>query len=109
NPERDDFLSLTVAPRYKNNLARYLRVIRNIPLRENPIERVERLQLLEKKLIEPTSSAQASLQLEAIGIEAIGTLKQGLRSSDPEVRFYAAEALAYLDQPEAAAPLSEAA
>jgi len=109
NPERDDFLSLTVAPRYKNNLARYLRVIRNIPLRENPIERTERLQLLEKKLLEPTSSAQASLQLEAIGAEAINTLKQGLRSSDPEVRFYAAEALAYLDQPEAAAPLAEAA
>jgi len=51
----------------------------------------------------------ASLQLEAIGNEAIGALKQGLRSSDPEVRFYSAEALAYLDQPEAAAPLAEAA
>jgi flagellar basal body P-ring protein FlgI len=109
NPERDDFLTLTVAPRYKHNLARYLRVIRNIPLRENPIERTERLQLLEKKLLEPTSSALASLQLEAIGSEAIAPLKQGLKSSDPEVRFYAAEALAYLDQPEAAAALSEAA
>src|SRR4029079_2367161 len=51
NPERDDFLSLTVAPRYKNNLARYLRVILHIPLRENPVERLERLKLLEKKLL----------------------------------------------------------
>jgi flagellar basal body P-ring protein FlgI len=109
NPERDDFLSLAIAPRYKNNLARYVRVIRNIPLRENPVERMERLKLLEKKLLEPTSSALASLQLEAIGSEAIPALKQGLRSSDPEVRFYAAEALAYLDQPEAAAPLAESA
>jgi flagellar basal body P-ring protein FlgI len=109
NPERDDYLSLTIAPRYKHNLARYLRVIRNIPLRENPVERVERLQLLEKKLLEPTSSALASLQLEAIGAEAISALKNGLRSSEPEIRFYAAEALAYLDQPEAAAPLAEAA
>jgi flagellar basal body P-ring protein FlgI len=109
NPERDDFLSLDIAPRYRHNLARYLRVIRNIPLRENPVERTERLQLLEKKLLEPTSCALASLQLEAMGNEAIGPLKQGLRSSDPEVRFYAAEALAYLDQPEAAAALAEAA
>jgi flagellar basal body P-ring protein FlgI len=109
NPERDDFLSLTVAPRYKNNLARYLRVILHIPLRESPVERVERLQILEKKLLEPTSCALASLQLEAIGNEAIPTLKAGLRSSDPEVRFYSAEALAYLDQPEGAAPLTEAA
>jgi flagellar basal body P-ring protein FlgI len=108
-PERDDFLSLSVAPRYKHNLARYLRVIRNIPLRENPIDRTERLQLLERKLMEPISCALASLQLEAIGNEAIGVLKQGLKSSDPEVRFYSAEALAYLDQPEAAAPLAEAA
>lgn len=109
NPERDDFISLTVAPRYKYNLARYLRVICCIPLRENAVERTERLQLLEKKLLEPTSCAVASLQLEAIGNEAIAPLKQGLRSSDPEVRFYSAEALAYLDQPEAAAPLAEAA
>jgi flagellar basal body P-ring protein FlgI len=109
NPERDDFISLTVAPRYKNNMARYLRVICCIPLRENAVERTDRVQLLEKKLLEPTSCALASLQLEAIGNEAIGALKQGLRSSDPEVRFYSAEALAYLDQPEAAAPLADAA
>jgi flagellar basal body P-ring protein FlgI len=109
NPERDDFLGLTIAPRYKHNLGRYLQVIRNIPLRENPVDRVERLQLLEKKLLEPTSSAQASLQLESIGSEAIAPLKSGLRSSDAEVRFYSAEALAYLDQPEAAAPLAESA
>jgi flagellar P-ring protein FlgI/HEAT repeat protein len=109
NPERDDFLSLVVAPRYKNNLARYLRVIRNIPLRESPVDRTQRLQLLEKKLLEPTSSALASLQLEAIGNDAIPALKQGILSSDPEVRFYSAEALAYLDQPEAAPPLVEAA
>src|SRR5262245_58538865 len=95
-PKEDDFLTLTVAPRYKHNLTRYLRVIRNIPLRENAIERTERLPLLEKKLLEPTSSAVASLQLEAIGSDAIPHLKQGLTSSDAEVRFYSAEALAYL-------------
>jgi hypothetical protein len=36
-------------------------------------------------------------------------LQQGLKSTDAEVRFYSAEALAYLDQPAAAAPLAEAA
>jgi flagellar basal body P-ring protein FlgI len=109
NPERDNYLALAVSPRYKHNLARYLRVIRQIPLRETPVERVERLQVLEKKLLEPTSCALASLQLEALGNEAIAPLQAGLKSSDPEVRFYAAEALAYLDQPEAAAPLAAAA
>jgi flagellar basal body P-ring protein FlgI len=109
NPERDNYLALAVSPRYKHNLARYLRVVRNIALRENPVQRTERLQLLQKKLLEPTSCALASLQLEAIGNEAVPVLKEGLRSSDSEVRFYAAEALAYLDQSEAAAPLAAAA
>ncbi len=109
NPERDNYLGLSVSPRYKHNLARYLRVVRNIALRENPIERTARLQLLEKKLLEPTTSWLAAIQLEAIGTEGIPSLKQGLKSADPEVRFYSAEALAYLDQPESAAPLAEAA
>jgi flagellar basal body P-ring protein FlgI len=108
-PKRDNYIDLAVSPRYKHNLARYLRVVRNIAVRENPVQRIERMQLLEKKLLEPTSAPLASLQLEAIGPEATATLKGGLASSDPEVRFYAAEALAYLDQPEAAAPLGQAA
>jgi flagellar basal body P-ring protein FlgI len=109
NPERDNYLALAVSPRYKHNLARYLRVIRNIPLRESPTERIERLKLLEKKLLEPASCVLASLQLEAIGNEAIPALQEGLKSSDREVRFYSAEALAYLDRPEAAAVLAAAA
>lgn len=108
-PKRDNYIDLSISPRYKHNLARYLRVVRNIAVRENPVERVERMQLLEKKLLEPTTAGLTSLQLEAIGPEAAATLKSGLESSDPEVRFYSAEALAYLDQPEAAAPLGQAA
>ncbi len=50
------------------------------------------------------------MRLEAIGSdEAIGHLKQGSLSDDPEVRFYSAEALAYLDRTEAVKPLLEAA
>jgi hypothetical protein len=108
-PQRDNYLELTIAPRYKHNLARYLRIIRNIAVRENPVDRTARMQLLERKLLEPTTCALASLQLEAIGGEAVLALKRGLESRDPEVRFYSAEALAYLDKPEAAAPLAEAA
>jgi flagellar basal body P-ring protein FlgI len=108
-PQRDNFIELSVSPRYQHNLARYLRVIRNIPVRENPVERTERLELLAKKLLEPTTAAQAALQLEAIGPEAASILKRGLASTDREVRFYAAEALAYLDEAEAAAPLAETA
>jgi hypothetical protein len=47
--------------------------------------------------------------LEAIGKEGRPVLRIGIESSDPEVRFYAAEALAYLDDPAAAEPLARAA
>ena len=108
-PQRDNFMELSIPARYKHNLGRFLRVVRNIALKENPVERVERLQELERKLLEPTTSATAALQLEAIGKEGIEPLKRGLKSNDPEVRFYAAEALAYLDEADAAAPLAAAA
>jgi flagellar basal body P-ring protein FlgI len=108
-PKRDNYIELAVSPRYKHNLARYLRVVRNIILRESPVERVERLQLLEKKLQEPPTAPLAALQLEALGNEGIPALRIGAGSNDPEVRFYAAEALAYLDQAEAAGPLGQAA
>ena len=47
------------------------------------------------------------MQLEAIGSEGVDALLKGIQSKDPEVRFYAAEALAYLDHREAAEPLGQ--
>lgn len=108
-PQRDNFMELSVPARYKHSLGRFLRVVRNIPLKENPVERVERLQLLERKLLEPSTAAITALQLEAIGKEGIPALKRGLKSPEADVRFYAAEALAFLDDADAAAPLADAA
>ena len=108
-PMRDNFLELAIAPRYKHNLGRYLRVVRNITIQESMNAKVERLQVLGRKLQEPSAAPLAALQLEAIGREGIEALKAGLANTDPEVRFYAAEALAYLDQPEAAPALEVAA
>lgn len=104
-PKRDNYIELEVHPRYKHNLARYMRVIRSLAVNESPGDRVARLELLERKLLEPATAAPAALQLEAIGKEAVRVLHEGLRSQDPEVRFYAAEALGYLDDASAAEPL----
>ena len=105
--KRPNFLSLTIPPGYRHNIYHYVRVVCKIPLREDGVKRADRLALLERKLLEPATAATAAVQLEAIGKEAIAALKVGITSSDPEVKFYAAEALAYLDDPEAAAPLGE--
>jgi flagellar basal body P-ring protein FlgI len=108
-PKRDSFVELQTHPRYKHNLGRYVQVIRHIALGETPTERMNRIELLERKLHEPTTSANAALQLEAIGKEALSVLQKGVQSLDPEVRFYAAEALAYLDGTEGTDALVEAA
>jgi hypothetical protein len=108
-PHSDQFIELKIVPRYKYNLARYITVVRAIALRESATERANRLKLLERQLLDPITSARAAVVLEAIGQDAIALLKKGLESNNVEVRFYSAEALAYLDQPEAAAPLAKAA
>lgn len=108
-PKRDNYVELAVHPRYKHNLARYVRVIGSIALGETPGERVMRIESLERQLLEPTTAARAALQLEAVGLDAAHILLKGLESPDLQVRFYAAEALAYLDREEAAPVLASVA
>jgi flagellar basal body P-ring protein FlgI len=105
----DELVELRVHPRYQNNIDRYLQVVRAIPLRERPAEQQQRLAELRGRLLSPPTAAVAAVELEAVGNEAVDILLEGIRSADPEVRFYSAESLAYLDRHEAAAPLGQAA
>ena len=105
-PKTDEFLELDLHPRYKDNVGRYMRVVRNIAINETPSELQARLELLKKQLLDPVTAADAAIRLEAIGSDqAREALLEGIKTDDPEVRFYAAEALAYLDVTEAVEPL----
>lgn len=109
-PKTDEFIQVDVHPRYADNVGRYMRVVRNIALRETPSQRLARLELLRSQLFDPVTASTAAIRLEAIGDnDAIAVLKDGAEAEDAEVRFYAAEALAYLDVTEAVAPLAAAA
>ena len=103
----NQYIELKVHDRYRDNIPRYMQIVRAIALQERPAERLERLELLEKQLLDPITSNRAASQLEAIGKQGIDTLKKGLKSNDTEVRFRSAEALAYLDQSEAALILAQ--
>ena len=105
----DEYIELKLHPRYKDNVRRYVDVVRAIAISETETERNERLGVLERQLADPITASHAALQLEALGKRGLDVLKKGIQSKDPEVRFYAAEALAYLDETQAAAPLGEAA
>lgn len=109
-PKTDEFIELIIQPRYKENVARYIRVARNIAVDESARELQDRLQLLDHQLADPLTAANAAIRLEAIGTDqAAEILIRAVPSNDPEVRFYAAEALAYLDKTEAVSTLLEVA
>jgi flagellar basal body P-ring protein FlgI len=105
----DEYIELNVHPRYKDNIARYVQVVRAAAISESASQRMERILDLERRLFEPASAAEAAVELEALGQDGAPTLLKALESKDPEVRFYAAEALAYLDRREAAESLGQAA
>jgi hypothetical protein len=111
-------VSLRVPGQYKNNLARYLRVVRFIPLTQQgedarpaggkaaPSYR----QRLAQDVLDPAHCVEAALRLEALGPKlATPALQAGLDSKQPLVRFCCAESLAYLGSPACADELGLAA
>ena len=107
-PKTDEFIDLLIHPRYKDNVPRYMQLVHNVAISEQPAERQARLLFLEQQLSDPLTAANAAMRLEAIGDDqAKEILKQGLAVNDPEVRFYAAEALAYMDETAAVETLAE--
>ncbi|MEX2316862.1 MAG: flagellar basal body P-ring protein FlgI [Pirellulales bacterium] len=109
-PKTDDFIDLVIHPRYKDNVSRYMQVVRNVAIDESPASLQSRMMFLEQQLADPLTAASAALRLEAVGNDqAKEILKKGAASRDPEVRFYAAEALAYLDETEAVEVLADVA
>ena len=101
----DKFIVLSIHPRYKDNIARYMRVCRAIAIQETDSQRMDRIARLTKELHDPDKAAEAAMQLEAIGTQGVEPLLKAVASKNREVRFYAAESLAYLDRREAAEPL----
>ncbi|MEY3173362.1 MAG: Basal body P-ring protein [Planctomycetota bacterium] len=94
---KDDVrINLKIHSQYVNNFPRYQAVIRNIAINENDVARRMRLEILARDVLEPEKCQLAALQLEAIGEDSIPYLKEALTSDTFEVRFYAAQSLAYL-------------
>jgi hypothetical protein len=108
-PLEDDFIELEVHPRYRNNVPRMMEVVRAIGVKPASSDMQQRLTELADRLRDPATAKYAAIELEALGESAVPTLLEGIHSSNPELRFYAAEALAYLDRSESVEPLEAAA
>ncbi|MBL8793059.1 MAG: flagellar basal body P-ring protein FlgI [Planctomycetia bacterium] len=91
-----EIVYLRVPEQYRHNLARYLRVVRAIPLVETPPPTGPYRKKLEEDLLDPAKTVTAALRLEALGTDSVPVLKKGLQCEHALVRFTSAEALAYL-------------
>ena len=95
-PKTDRKIALKIPQVYRNNIGRYASVLNQIVFAENSRQLEERLAELEAQIGQPTQSNLTAMQLEAIGDKAKPVLQAALSHNDLEVRFHAAEALAYM-------------
>ena len=93
-----DRVNILLPDVYENNVKRFSQVISNVMYGETAQQRVDRLDELAEAMTNPATCQQAALRLEAIGKEGIPALKRSLNNPDVEIRFRAAEALAYCEQ-----------
>ncbi len=97
-PIKDGYIELKIPQRYEKDPFHFINVVLSLGLKgESDTRRNERMELCKQQLNEPTTVRSAAWQLEAIGKEAIPILADALTHPDPEVRFYTAHALAYLN------------
>src|SRR5262249_23241749 len=104
----DQIIVLKVPRIYHQNQDRFFRVVKLLPMVDSPTYRVERMALWGKQLLDPATAGVAALRLEGLGVSAAEVLKAGLAHPNPQVRFLAAEALAYLNDAVATEVLGDA-
>ena len=107
--KNDGYLVLRVPPAYHQNQDGFFRIVQLLPMVDTAALRAQRMASWGKELLDPKTSGVAALKLECLGLTASEILQTGLKSSDGNVRFFAAEALAYLDDPSGAEALCETA
>ena len=107
-PKTDRLIELQVPLNYRRNVGHYVSVINQVSFAEPKSHTLKRMETLEQQIGDPAQAALAALRLEAIGRDAVPILRRGLTHQDLEVRFRAAESLAYLEDTSGLDVLQEA-
>ena len=108
NAKTSSYLELKVPTIYHQNQPRFFRVVQFLQMVDSPELRVRRMAAWGKDLLDPASSGIAAMRLEGLGALAVPSLKEGLKSSHPQVRYFSAESLAYLNDTAGVDALGEA-
>lgn len=100
-----ELILLNVPHGYRHNHYRFLLAARQVPYAPQAASGAYRARL-EDELMDPTTALAAAVKLEALGGDCRRSLRLGLESPSPWVRFAAAEALAYMGQTDGATELA---
>jgi flagellar basal body P-ring protein FlgI len=95
--KQPSFLTLKVPALYHQNQDHYFRVVQLLSMIDSPELRARRSAAWTKELQDPTTAGVAAMKLEGLGTASVEPLKTGLNSPNTQVRFFSAEALAYLN------------
>lgn len=100
-PRDENYIEIAVPPRYRLDPYHFLNVVLQISFNETEPQKLSRVETLRRQLAEPTTVRNACWQLEALGEQSIPILVSALQNENPEIRFYVAHSLAYLNDPRA--------
>lgn len=106
-PSDDSNIDLVVPSKYELDPFHFINLVLNVSFNETEIQRLERMEMLQRQLNDPITVRNACWQLEALGEAGIPTLATSLYHPNPEIRFYVAHSMAYLDDERAIEPLVE--
>jgi flagellar basal body P-ring protein FlgI len=91
------YLELKVPAVYHQNQPHFFRVVQLLQMIDSPELRIRRIDAWSHDLLDPKKAGVAAMKLEGLGPGGIEPLQTGLKSTNPQIRFFCAEALAYLD------------
>ncbi len=110
NAKSDETIELATHNFYVHSIHRYMAVIDRIPVLGAGPTRELRIAEQETRLQDPATAADAALTLEALGRDdSKQVLQKALGNSEVRIRYLAAEALAYMEDPIAVPVLQEVA
>lgn len=93
----DSYLVLKVPPIYHQNQDHFFRVVQLLPMIDTPELKTRRIAAWSKEVLDPKTAGVAAMKLEGLGTASIEALQAGVKSTNPQVQFFCAEALAYLN------------
>jgi flagellar basal body P-ring protein FlgI len=102
------YLELKVPTLYHQNQQHFFRVVQFLQMIDSPELRIRRIAAWSKELADPKTTGAAAMKLEGIGPTAIEPLQAALKNPNSQVRFFCAEALAYLNDVSGVDALGEA-